>query len=125
MSALFRSSPLQPTTHISLSTILVVGMALFKKPNDYLIGELLAKQAERDCNLTLLLWAFARRDHSVLDSEVVETFTTRIGRLRYRISQAYKSRVLDRRILDDLVCSRDFEILLKYAWPIADNAVAA
>lgn len=76
------------------------------KPNDYIISKLLAKQAESSHDLESLLWAFARQNYSVLDSDIVESFTNRIGELRYEIIEAYRSRTFDIRTFVLLVGSK-------------------
>lgn len=81
-------------------------MALFKKPNDYLVSELLAKQAKRDCNLEALLWDFAERNYSALNSDLVESFKNRIDVLRYRITEAFQLPTFDIRTFDVLVGSK-------------------
>lgn len=81
-------------------------MALSKKPNDYVISKLLAKQAESDCDFESLLWAIARREYSVLDSGTIQSFTNRIGQLRYNIIEAYRSRTFDIKTFDISVGSK-------------------
>lgn len=81
-------------------------MALSTKPNDYIVSQLLAKQAESDRDFESLLWVFARRDYSSLDSKVVEHFTVRIAELRYKTVEAYKSGMFDIRTFDVLVGSK-------------------
>lgn len=86
-------------------------MALFKKPNDYLVSELLAKQAKRNCKLESLLWDFAERNYSALDSDLVESFKNRIGVLRYKILEAFKSPTFDIRTFDVLVGSKGLKFV--------------
>lgn len=91
----------------AIEAISMTNMALPKKPNDYLITELLARQAESSHHLESLLWAFARRNYSVLDSGIVESFTNRIGELRYEIIEAYRSHTFDIRTFVLLVSLKD------------------
>ena len=98
---------LQPATHnISFEAVSTIKMAPSKKPNDYLVSELLAKQANRDCGLEKLLQDIAQRNYSALSSSLVEFFNSRINELRYRIRGAYSSRKFDIRTFDVLVGSK-------------------
>ena len=87
-----------------IEAISMINMALSTRPNDYLISTLLAQQAESSHHLESLLWAFARRNYSVLDSGIIESFTNRIGELRYEIIEAYRSRTFDIKTFILLVC---------------------
>lgn len=82
-------------------------MTLSKKTNDYLISELLAKKAERSCDLESLLWDFARCNYSALDAKVVEPFTNRIGELRFKIVEGFRSRTFDKRTFEVRVGPKD------------------
>lgn len=82
---------LQLATYDILEAIPIIKMALLKKPNDYLVSNRLTKQTERNRNLESLLWDFARRNYSALNSGLVQPLQNRIGLLRYKITETYKS----------------------------------
>lgn len=97
----------QPATYnISFEAVSTIKMAPSKKPNDYLVSELLAKQANRDSGLEKLLWDIAQRNYSALNSGLVESFKSRIDELRHRIRGAYNSHKFNIRTFDVLVGSK-------------------
>lgn len=86
---------LQLATYDILEAIPIIKMALLKIPNDDLVSDRLTKQTERNRNLESLLWNFARRNYSALNSGLVQPIQNRIGLLRYKITETYKSLMFD------------------------------